>query len=106
MPVASTPPRGMCALVFHSNRPEKRTTPAPCGTGADGLGGQPRLIYWLGKRLEHSGESLCHHVRRACPRKGAAPTAAVSVNSFNNEHDGANCLRCGYRVDDARAIQA
>ena len=29
--------------------------------------------------------------------------AAVCVNPFNNEHDGANCLRCGYRVDDARA---
>jgi hypothetical protein len=32
--------------------------------------------------------------------------AAVCVNPFNNEHDGANCLRCGYRVDDARASRA
>lgn len=40
---------------------------------------------------------------RSRPRKLAPPNPVGSADPFDDEDTGANCLRCGYRVQDARA---
>jgi hypothetical protein len=37
------------------------------------------------------------------PRKLALPSSVGSADPFDDEDTGANCLRCGYRIQDARA---
>lgn len=40
---------------------------------------------------------------RGRPRKLALPNSVGSADPFSDEDDGTNCIRCGYRVQDARA---
>lgn len=40
---------------------------------------------------------------RGRPRKLALPVAMGSADPFDVQDDGTNCLRCGYRVQEARA---
>jgi hypothetical protein len=101
-------PTNLRSAAWSDGFPVKPTVAAAAETFAPRPPEEPRahiMPAWQPSETEHKvvAEQSPSPRPRGRPRKSPLQTATTSADPFDDQDDGVNCLRCGYRVQDSRA---